>query len=343
MMAVLIPLDWHRKAEYQKNAERLNHIALLTNAQEIPGRDPAHVRDLLKIDAKASGNEQAIDHLIGTQSTESCAERPGATRTTNRDGGRSCRACPTAPAKPTGRRPRHALANQQLVAGKGDEDGSKAKAQALYESALNSYKRVNDYDPAHGSYALCLIDYGTLLAIGETIRRPSSSTRRSARRSSPSTPRGSGRRRPASLVVDSLILENESLRALQRLGRCRRPSGRGRPDRQGGERQRPPRPNLLSTSLPLGLAPHGAARGEPGDRGLQGRRGRLQGSGRRRPARLPIRLFNIRHGLALADRLTGSSEEAYEQYEQIVNEAPGADGQRPQVHAETAAGPRATG
>ena len=34
----------------------------------------------------------------------------------------------------------HALANQQLVAVKDDEAGSKAKAQALYESALNSYQ-----------------------------------------------------------------------------------------------------------------------------------------------------------------------------------------------------------
>ena len=48
MLAIFIPLDWLRKAKYQKDAERINHIALLSNAQEIPGRDPAHVGDLLK-------------------------------------------------------------------------------------------------------------------------------------------------------------------------------------------------------------------------------------------------------------------------------------------------------
>ena len=64
MMAIFIPLDWYRKVEYHKRAERINHIALLTNAQEIPGRDPSHVSDLLKIDARASGNENAIDNMI---------------------------------------------------------------------------------------------------------------------------------------------------------------------------------------------------------------------------------------------------------------------------------------
>ena len=55
------------KSQVPERAERINHIALLTNAQEIPGRDPAHVGDLLKIDAAATGNENAVDHLIRTQ------------------------------------------------------------------------------------------------------------------------------------------------------------------------------------------------------------------------------------------------------------------------------------
>ncbi len=66
---ILIPVDWMRKADYQKRVERFAHIARLANAVEIPGRDPSHVRDLLRVDVKAGGGERSIDHIIGTESS----------------------------------------------------------------------------------------------------------------------------------------------------------------------------------------------------------------------------------------------------------------------------------
>jgi tetratricopeptide (TPR) repeat protein len=316
MTAVLIPLDWHRKAEYQKNAERLNHIALLTNAQEIPGRDPAHVRDLLKIDAKASGNEQAIDHLIGTQTTDNVLKDLGGVdddepswweklpgmSDSNREAYRARRA--------------HAMANQQLVAVRDDEAGSKAKAQALYEAALNSYRRINDYDPAHGSYALCLIDYGTLLESRGEHQKAIEQYQKVREEVFPLDGKGKRPSRPASLVVDSLVLENESLRAMQdwdhaadRLNEAIRIAKEVNDN------------DLLSFAyhssawfhmerleVSQAIADFKAAEAACRDLVELGR------------SVFQIRLFSIRHGLALADRLMGSSESAYEQYEQIVKE-----------------------
>ena len=316
MMAVLIPLDWHRKAEYQKNAERLNHIALLTNAQEIPGRDPAHVRDLLKIDAKASGNERAIDHLIGTQSTESLPGDPGRDEDDEPQWWERLPGMADSNREAYRARRDHALANQQLVALKDDEAGSKAKAQALYESALNSYRRINDYDPAHGSYALCLIDYGTLLASRGEHQKAIDQYHKVREEVFPLDARGRRPTCPASLVVDSLILENEALRVLQRwddasdrLDEAIRIAAEAKDD------------DLLSNAyhssawfhmerLEVNLAIKDFKAAEAACKDL------VEGG---RPVFL-IRLFNIRHGLALADRLTGSSEAAYEQYEQIVKQ-----------------------
>src|SRR3954454_18104313 len=64
---VLIPVDWMRKADYQKRVERFAHIARLANGVQIPGRAPSHVRDLLRIDVKAGDSERSIDHIIGTE------------------------------------------------------------------------------------------------------------------------------------------------------------------------------------------------------------------------------------------------------------------------------------
>jgi tetratricopeptide (TPR) repeat protein len=320
MIAVLIPLDWYRKVAYQKNAERLNHIALLTNAQEIPGRDPAHVRDLLKIDARASGNERAIDHLIGAQGHErvlndQAADEDDEPHWWERLPGMSNRAREAYRA-----RRYHALANQQLVAGKGDEDGSKAKAQTLYEQALKSYKLVDDYDPAHGSYALCLIDYGTLLEDRGEHEKAIQQYQKVREEVFP--PNGTGRRssRPPSLAVDSLIFENESLQSLKRWNEASdRLEEAVRIAKEESDN------DLLSNDLlsnvytysgwlhmerlevNQAIADFKAAEASCKDLVLKGR------------VEFLVRLFWIRHGLALSTRLTGSNGQAYEKYEEIVS------------------------
>ena len=131
MLAIFIPLDWLRKAKYQKDAERINHIALLSNAQEIPGRDPAHVGDLLRIDAAATGSDKAVDHMIRTQEFDDALESdahleeaepqwwerlPGMTDT-SREAYRA--------------RLNHALANHELVAGKGSLESTRARRRLI--------------------------------------------------------------------------------------------------------------------------------------------------------------------------------------------------------------------
>jgi tetratricopeptide (TPR) repeat protein len=316
MTAVLIPVDWYHKFEYQKRVERLNHIALLTNAQEIPGRDPTHVRDLLKVDAKASGNEQAIDQMVGTESAEDVLEGEGRddlaeprwwdwlTRMSDsaREAYRARRA--------------HALANHQLAAGKGDGDANKAKAQALYEAALSSYQRVNDYDPAHGSYALCLIDYGNLLNDLGAHDKAVAQYHKVREDVFPRDAKGQMSARPPSLAVDSLIFEAESLKALQKWADA---SDRLEEAVRIAEEQKDNA--LLSDArnasawfhmerLEIERAIDDFEAAETACRDLvEGGRFVFQ-----------IRLFHIRHGRALADRLKGQASEAYDQYEQIVRE-----------------------
>ena len=59
---VLIPVDWMRKADYQKRVERFAHIARLANAVEIPGRDPSldaqkYARELVTLFDRATRKE----------------------------------------------------------------------------------------------------------------------------------------------------------------------------------------------------------------------------------------------------------------------------------------------
>ena len=158
MLAIFIPLDWHRKAEYQKRAERINHIALLTNAQEIPGRDPSHVRDLLKIDARASGNENAIDNLIGTERPIDSSDSETIDEAAEPRWWESLPWMVDSSREAYRARLNHHRANQQLVANNKEAGaGNNAKAQAYFQTALASYKRINNNDPAHGSYALCIL------------------------------------------------------------------------------------------------------------------------------------------------------------------------------------------
>ena len=41
---------------------------------------------------------------------------------------------------------------------------NRAKAEAFYKAAINCYKSLGNDSHVLGSYALCLIDYGQLLA-----------------------------------------------------------------------------------------------------------------------------------------------------------------------------------
>jgi tetratricopeptide (TPR) repeat protein len=320
MMAVCLPIYTIQVTSFKKNVERLNHIALLTNAQEIPGRDASHVRDLLDIDASAvdSGNKRSLDHLIHAQGTEDTpgddepdesADPPRWWQFWDRLTGMSYTEQLAYQA-----RFYHHLGNKRLVASNNDGGPeSKVKAKAHYELALKNYRQINDNDPAHGSYALCLIDYGTLLSklgdydraidqfkkVREEVFRPSAS--------------GQSADPPPSLVVDSLIFESRAHQAKEEWSKasdCLKLAV----DRAKGD------PALMSDAYKESAWSHldqlevddavedfnqawEACKTADGDKMLN-----------------QIRVFHIRHGLALSNRLKGQPAEAYEQFNNIIME-----------------------
>ncbi|MEJ7639346.1 MAG: tetratricopeptide repeat protein [Singulisphaera sp.] len=301
MMAVLIPLDWVRKAEYHKHAERFNHIARLTNAQEIPGRDPTHVRDLLEVDVKASGSEQAIDHLIGTESAEDVMKGDGHDDDAMPGRWERLFGMFDSAAEASRARRGHALANRLLVASKGDGDVKKITAQGFFEEALRGYKRISGYDPAHGSYALCLIDYGKLLDDMGDHDQAIEQYRKAREEVFPRDAKGQMSTRPPSLAVDSLIFENFALKALEkwsaasdRLAEAARIAREVKDDA------------LLSDALNFSAWLHidrlEVERAVEDFMAAEAACGELIDSGR---VEFLIRQFHIRHGLAMADRLKG--------------------------------------
>jgi hypothetical protein len=191
MMLIFLPLDAYRTAANENRIESFSHIALLTNAQEIPRRDPSHVAELLKIDAKATDNENAFEHLSFAQSPDGALGFDGRDEdsplewwqwwewltgmSTNERLARQARAA-------------HHRANRLLVSSSEGVESNRAKAQAEYEQAANSYENIKDYANVTGSYALCLIDYGQLLADTGGSRGGRHEIRESSRRSVPARP-----------------------------------------------------------------------------------------------------------------------------------------------------------
>ena len=210
----------------------------------------------------------------------------------------------------------HFRANQQLVAGRGDADRNRAKAQAYFERALASYRRVNDYDPAHGSYALCLIDYGQLLETLGAHKEAIDQYHKVREDVFPRNALGQMPGRPPSLAVNSLIFEAESLKSLQRWD-----DASNRLD-EAVRIAKEQNDDALQTDahhysawlhmerLEVNQAVKDFEAAEDACRDLV-EKGQFV---------FQIRLFNIRHGLAMADRLKGKTDAAYDQYEQIATE-----------------------
>ena len=316
MIAIFIPLDWLRKAKYQKDAERINHIALLSNAQEIPGRDPSHVGDLLRIDAAATGSDKAVDHMIRTEDADDALDADAQLQEAEPQWWERLLGMTDTSREAYRARLNHALANHELVSGKGSVERNRAKAQAYYENAVRSYERVNNDDPAHGSYALCLVDYGQLLQkLGAHISAIEK-FRKVREDVFPRDAKGQYVKRPPSLTVDSLIFEADSRKATQ--------------DWDGAAACLRDAIALAETEKDKALlcdSHHASAwlhlerlevnRAVQDFKAAEAACVELVDNER---FVFKIRSFNIRHGLALADRLKGKHAESYEQYGEIVSE-----------------------
>ena len=312
---ILMPIDWMRKAEYQKRVERFNHIARLTNAVQIPGRDPTHVRDLLRVDARYQGHEdKAIDQMIGKEVAPEGDEENAAD---DADGD------PTWWERITGlsdstreafrARQLHASANFQLAAGKQGRARDRSKAKLLYEDAIRSYKRVNNGDPAHGSYALCLMDYGLLLTqmgLNKEAREPFRMVREEV---FPLDDNGERSTMPLSLLVDSYTNEAGALQNLKQWDDAwallvKAVTAAGTDDAL--------KSSVFQTFAWLSMERLNVAKAR--DQFLKSKDAceKLADG----DFIFKARLFNVRHGLAMTQRLCGQSDESYNQYDQIVKE-----------------------
>ena len=220
MLATFIPLDWYRTAARDKKLESFRNIVLLTNAQEIARRDPSHVTDLLMIDAKATGEEHAFERLSSAQRIDDEVGAGGddddpepqwwqlwkwLTRMSASE--RAAYKARTA----------HHRANRQLVSGTESLESNRAKAQAYYETAVQNYEKIKDNAAVTGSYALCLLDYGQLLAALGQHEKAIAQFELVRNRVFPPAPAGTASNRPASLEVDSLIFEALSYKAMNNL------------------------------------------------------------------------------------------------------------------------------
>lgn len=314
---VLIPVDWMRKADYQKRVERFAHIARLANAVQIPGRDPSHVRDLLRVDVKAGGSERSIDHVIGTEATPDGDDATDAAFVEEDAEPRWWERLPGLhdDARDAFRaRQLHARANYQLAAGKRGNARDLSKAKLLYEDAVRCYRRVNLNDPAHGSYALCLIDYGQLLSEMGFPDRAVEQFRKVRDEVFPKDQNGDRPTMPLSLVVDSLGYEASALRSLEKWDQSAELLLQAVREARGDDALLSFVYNELAwlkmERLDVARAKEFFAKAKESCEALI-ENGQFV---------FKTRLYHIRHGLAMAERLCGRPDESYGQYDQLVNE-----------------------
>lgn len=314
---ILIPVDWMRKADYQQRVERFAHIARLANAVQIPGRDPSHVRDLLRVDVKAGGSERSIDHIIGSETSpegDELADGPlGAEdaepRWWERIPGLHDNAREAFRARQL-----HARANFQLAAGKRGNTRDLSKAKLLYEDAIRCYKRVILDDPANGSYALCLMDYGLLLSEMGFAERAVEQFHKVREDVFPRDTKGESSTMPRSLVIDSLGYEASALRALEKWDESTDRLIQAVREARGDD-------SLLSfvynelawhrmERLDVAKAREAFLKAKESCEALV-ENGQFV---------FKTRLYHIRHGLAMTERLCGRPDESYGQYDQLVKE-----------------------
>lgn len=317
LAAILIPLDWMHKADYHKRVERFNHIARLASAARIPGNDPSHVRDLLRVDMQDPGDLKSIDQVIGNESAPSgddaddaeLAEDDGASRWWDhvpflRDDAREAYRA----------RHLHARAIHQLAADKQGGPPDLSKARLLFEYALRCYKRVSEYDPAHGSYALCLIDYGRLLRKMGHPEKAAEQFRLVRGSVFPKDTEGTSSTIPPSLVVDSLCLEASALKASQRWDEAA--------DLLLEAISKAGNDTALSSLAHTDLGWLRMERLEVAKAKESFHKAKEQCENLVEDGQFVFRtrLYYIRHGLAMAQRLCGDADGAYDQYHRLVQE-----------------------
>jgi tetratricopeptide (TPR) repeat protein len=160
LVIVWFPIDWSRKVAYKKRAERERYTNMLINASQIPLRDPAHDRELLFLDMKAGddlrGSQTPGEHVFVSDPVpdedEIVADNPDWLQW-----------IVGASDKARIARHRHALANSQFVSNERSNTRDLSKAKLNYKEAIRNYESIKDAEPIRGSYALCLLGYGLLL------------------------------------------------------------------------------------------------------------------------------------------------------------------------------------
>ncbi|WP_435011551.1 hypothetical protein P12x_002866 [Tundrisphaera lichenicola] len=316
---VWIPIDWISKANFKEKVERFDHIARLTNAAQIPGRDPSHVRELLHVDVKARDGEDAyersIDQLIGGDETPNGEDGPDGEESEPR----WWEAIP-------GLRDRsriayearrlHALANHELAAGKRGRVGDLAKAKVRFEDAIKKYEPVINRDTSYGSFALCLIDYGRLLIDMGLPAQAVDQFRKVRTAVFPLEKDGSRPTMPPSVAVDSLCFEAEALKrqelweeAEARLLEAEHLAQEKKDDA------------LLSyVWCDIGWLKMERLDVAEAQEYFKKSKATCESLDEKGQFVFKTRLYYVRHGLAMAERLMDRTDDAYDHYNQIVAE-----------------------
>ena len=321
LIIILLPLDWWRKLEYQKRNERFTHIAKLANSMKIPGTDPSHVLNLLRLDAIQNNAEgHALDQLVGGEVSpggddlELAADANDEAEPTWWERLLSLRG---GDLEATRARLLHARANYQLAAGKQGRAGDLSKAKLLYEDAIRCYKRVNNDDPANGSYALCLMDYGALLRKMGMHPEALKHFRMVREDVFPVDEKGERPTMPQSLVVDSFCGEASALRDMDNWDEAKA--------RFMNAREKAGKDDALTSYVDneiawLCMERLNVAKAVDRFKLAEESCEKLVEGGQ---FIFTTRLYHIRHGLAMAQRLKGHPLEAYNQYDQLVDEMKG--------------------
>jgi hypothetical protein len=321
MLLVGVPLHMYHLENDRQDVESINHIVRLKNARYMLNSDPAHVNDLLKIDADHVRKPNDFDGLFPNPDTDDGLD----VDTRGTAAGRSWWAAfwnslfGLSHDESEAKQARHAhhQANYFLISHNGGAEKKREKARPQFENALRHYAAVKDKSQVGGSYSLCLIDYGQLLA-DKRSHDEAITQYKKAREVAFADANGQTVKGPASLTVDSLVREAESYKSKWEWANALRCLEEAIATAEADDEVREPllcdahaakawyhmeRLEVNEAVEEFGTARNGAEK--------------LVNKGK---FVYQIRLFWIRHGLALAERLTGNASQAYDDFNQIVSE-----------------------
>jgi tetratricopeptide (TPR) repeat protein len=315
---IWLPVDWRHKANYQRQNERFAHIAKLVNATKIPGSDPTHVKTLLKLDLSPQDSDRrSLDLLMDTEETPGGDDLNFMAQENSESlmewlqglfglGDEQDQASLA--------RLLHAKANYQLAAGKQGRPSDRSKANQYFEDAIRAYKKVSDDDPAHGSYALCLMDYARLQRTLGLHAKAIAAYQAIPTEVFHATKSGEKPAIPVTLLVDSMCGEAATLKeqgkrqdALKLFWSALQQANE---DPELTSYVNNEIAWLFMEDLEVGKATQRLQQAKDACE-------RLIDHGQ---FIFKARLFHIRHGLALALRLKGHPKEAFSDYEQIIVE-----------------------